>query len=56
MRYAALDTSGYFAPTPEQSLMEMSLTVSVWVVYHTGVLIIAFEDAGGQRVAVLAKR
>ena len=49
MRYAALDTSGYFAPTPEQSLMEMSFTVSVRVVYHTGVLTIAFEDAGGDK-------
>ena len=52
MRYAALDTSGYFAPTPEKSLMEISFTVSVCsvrVVYHTGVLTIAFEDAGGAK-------
>ena len=62
MRYAALGTSGYFASTPVRSLTKMShIETPVRSspgtgVYHTGFLIIAFEDAKGQRSAVLAKR
>ena len=57
MRYAALGTSGYFATTPVRSLMKKSYIESpVRVVYHTGVLVTAFEDAEGQRIVVLAKR
>ena len=62
MRYAALGTSGYSASTPVRSLTKMShmeppvRSSPGTGGYSTGFLIIAFEDAKGQRIAVLPKR